>query len=53
MTPESRTEQALMLISNALSIHEVNEIIEYYRNDVRVEADRIYDAGAKRIDELS
>lgn len=53
MENENRTEQALMLIANALSKTEVNDIIEHYKNDVLVEAEHIIDAGIKRIEELS
>jgi len=52
MSPESRTEQALMLIANALSKTEVNNIVNQYRLDILLDANAIIDAGIKRIEEL-
>lgn len=52
MSEENRTEQALCLISNALTEAEVRNIIAHYRGDALVEYAHIEDAGLKRIEEL-
>ena len=52
MPPESRTEQALMLIANALSKTEIEDIVNHYKLDILLDANAIIDAGIKRIEEL-